>query len=253
MHCRTQTTPGPAGFRKASPEHDRGSLDSSIPNASVLMTSRSEATKGIRQPEPVLLPCGTRVCRIGHRSLTKQELRSVKPVKVYRTVRTQVPEHKNFESPWWILEPDFNRIARQHQADPAWAARVLLAIAESWGGDCALQISATLTKPLYAWRGSGHAVTLGTGRLDLAHAVPVDSPDAYWIPDPDIMQLYIPGLKSPSARGSINFAATVLNDRAVCPLLPAGIGQIGLQTGRPFLSHKALRHDAFRADSTAKE
>lgn len=198
------------------------SLDPSVANASQVTTaSRVEAGSGLsfNSPDPVLLPRGTVLCRVGHRSVKGHA----------------VPDADNFMSPWWISNSDFLKLLALGQRDPSWAARVSLAIAEQWGGDCQLQVRVSLGEPLYAWAGKGRAISGSrSGR-----AVPASDPRAYWFPDASITQLYIPGLKyMPRSRaGALWF--TAFQQRQSFPLLIAGT-QLNLQTGQPFAEEKAL-------------
>jgi hypothetical protein len=136
----------------------RSPIDPGIANASLVASTRVEAGSGLsfNSPDPVLLPKGTALCRIGHRSVRRQA----------------VPEADNFMSPWWILRSDFSKILALGQRDPSWAARVSLAIAEQWGGDCRLQVQASLGEPLYAWAGPGRAISGNR----CARAVPANDP-----------------------------------------------------------------------------
>lgn len=198
------------------------SVDPSVANASELTEiARAEAGAGLAfdAPGPLLLARGSVLCRIGH--------------AVVR--RVPVPEADNYMSPWWISEADFFRILALGQRDPAWAARVALAIAEQWGGDCSRLVRVVLAEPLYAWRGQGRRISGGR----TARAVPAHDPRAYWYPDASIRQLYIPGLRGMARGRSGALWATALAQRQCLPLLLAG-QQDRLSDGRPFEERAAL-------------
>lgn len=197
-------------------------LDKNIANALQVDSSRAEAGSGLSLSSldpPELLAKGTALCRVGHGFVR----------------RHQIPDTDNFLSPWWILAPDFQHILGLGQRDPSWAARVALAIAEQWGGDCRFEVRATLAEPLYAWKGQGRVIS----KNRVARAVMPSDPTAYWFPDASIWQLFIPGLKY-CPRGRANALwFTALQQREIVPLLMAG-NQLNLQLGRPFASKMAL-------------
>lgn len=198
-------------------------LDGSVANASqVTHASRAEAGAGISfsSPDPVLLPRGMELRRIGHRSVRGES----------------VLEIENFMSPWWVSRTDFAKIFAMGQQDAGWAGRVCMAIAEQWGGDCSQEVCVTLREPLYAWMGQGRAISGGRSAV----AVPVNDPRAYWFPEASIKQLFIPGLRyMPLGRaGALCFSA--FERRATLPLLIAGNGQQNLGTQLPFASRQAL-------------
>lgn len=199
-------------------------LDTSIANATEIShTSRTHAGRGISfsSSDPVLLRKGNVLCRIGH-----------KEVKGHA-----VPEAENFMSPWWITDLDFLKVLTLCQRDASWAARVCLAVAEQWGGDCRIQIRVVLNEPLYAWSGKGRAISGGRSPT----AVAVSDPRAYWLPEASVTQLYIPGLRyMPRGRcGALWF--TAFQNRQSLPLLVAGT-QISPQSGKPFAGQEALPH-----------
>lgn len=160
------------------------------------------------------------LCRIGHRSIKGHA----------------VPDADNFMSPWWISSSDFLKLLALGQRDPSWAARVSLAIATQWGGDCQLQIRVSLHEPLYAWAGRGRAISSGRS----AQAVPASDSHAFWFPDASITQLYIPGLRTmPGGRAGALWYV-VFQNRQSLPLLIAGT-QLNLKSGRMFEGDDALR------------
>lgn len=198
------------------------SVDPSVANACELtVIARADAGAGLAfdAPGAVLLPRGSVLCRVGH--------------AVVR--RVPVPEADNYMSPWWISEADFLKILALGQRDAAWAARVALAIAEQWGGDCSRLVRVVLAEPLYAWRGQGRRISGGR----TARAVPAHDPRAYWYPDASIRQLYIPGLRRMAAGRSCALWAAAFVQRQCLPLLLAG-QQDRLGSGLPFADRTAL-------------
>ena len=197
------------------------SLDPRVTNSGQVSGGRSDAIAGlyINSAVPVLLPTGTVLCRIGHRTVNGHE----------------VPEADNYRSPWWVSQADFGRILAVGQRDPGWAGRVALAISDKWGGDCRLQVAVLLGEPLYAWAGSGRPISGGKDPI----AVHASDPRAYWFPDPAITQYHIPGLsRIPSGRsGALWFSA--FQRRHVLPLLFAG-RQSDLQSGNAFGERSAF-------------
>lgn len=165
--------------------------------------TRAEADKGLRAHDtPVLLPVGTRLYRVG-------DLRS----------------GANYGSPWWMERRALDAIFGKFQRDPAWAARVLLAIAEEFGSDCGLQLSVVTEAPLLAWAGEGRPLTLA------GQAVTAQDPTAHWFPEAGIRQLYLPGLRS--ADDGCPLWQRVFGQRADVPFLVAG-NQASLNTGKAF-------------------
>ncbi len=191
-------------------------LDKSIANAGEVESSRSQAGEGLSFDSalPRIVSARSILFRIGHRTVKNQH----------------VPEADNYMSPWWISEADFKKILHLGQSDTSWAARVSLAIAEEWGGDCALQIRVETREPLYAWSGTGRVI--GRGRK--AVAVSASSPMAYWFPDASIKQLFIPGLKGMKFGQTGALWATAFGDRSASPWLAAGSANRHLDTGKPF-------------------
>ena len=183
--------------------------------------SRAAAGAGLSfdSAQPVLLPRATVLCRVGHQC--------VKGVRV--------PDVDNYMSPWWTHEAVFSKVLSLGQADPSWAVRVAMAIAEEWGGDCRLQMRVVLAEPLYAWSGKGRVISGGRN----ARAVAASNPRAYWFPDASVTQLFIPGLNfMPRGRPGALWA-TAFTQRQSTPLLIAG-RQLDLSTGKPFAGKSSL-------------
>ena len=134
----------------------------------------------------------------------------------------------NFASPWWMRKSEFERILAKGLQDTAWAARVLPAIATAWGTECDLQVSVETTVDLYAWIGDGKAIDYG-GR-----AVRDSDSAAYWFPEKDLLQLYIPGLKE-SHQGHSRLWEFAFTARSIEPWLPIGT-QKNLATGKSFVA-----------------
>jgi len=183
--------------------------------------SRVAASAGLSfdSAHPVLLQRATVLCRVGHQC--------VKEVRV--------PEVDNYTSPWWTREVDFLKMLSLGQSDPSWAARVAMAIAEEWGGDCRLQMRVVLAEPLYAWSGKGRVISGGRN----ARAVSASDPKAHWFPDASVTQLFIPGLRFMPRGRAVALWATAFAQRQSMPLLIAG-RQLDLSTGKPFSGKSSL-------------
>ena len=134
---------------------------------------RREAKKGLFIEEELELQASWTLRRVGHS-------------KVHGRI---VDEAVNYASSWWLFRGDFKRIYATNDCDPAWVARNKLAIARIWGGDCALELTAKTLFPLVAWRGRGRPIS------EQGKATRQGDPNAMWIPDPAIEQIYIPGMR----------------------------------------------------------
>lgn len=170
--------------------------------------SRRAASRGLQVQALRTLPVGTRLYRVG-----------------------DLARGPNYGSPWWMEKSALDRIMGKGQRDPAWAARVLLAIADAWGSDCGLQLSAQTEAPLLAWSGEGRTITRD------GKATSAGDPQGYWFPEAGIVQFYIPGLADGEA--GCPLWQRVLGQRAAVPFLVAG-NQASLNSGRPFQPAGAL-------------
>jgi hypothetical protein len=187
-------------------------LESNVVNASAFTPStRAKAGEGVRLIAIRLLPTGTVLYRIGS---TKK-------------FGAPLPVDSNFESPWWMRKNEFDRILAKGLQDTSWAARVLPAIATAWGTECDLQVAVTTEVDLYAWVGEGKAIDYA------GMAVSDSNPGAYWFPEKDLLQLYIPGLKELPG-GRANLWQSAFGARSVDPWLPIG-SQRNVATGKPFV------------------
>lgn len=210
------TWPGePTGHRRRAAGQPFSELERRVANAAAFtLKTKARAEQGARLMAIQLLPAGTTLYRIGS-TLNKGK---------------RVPPSAQFSSPWWMRRAEFDRILGKGQQDTSWSARVLLAIASAWGSECDLQVSATTTVDLYAWIGKGKAIDVhGT-------AVPDDDPAAHWVPEPDLLQLYVPGLGEPTSDHHRLFHQ-VLGQRSLEPWLPIG-AQTHLPSGKPFVPAK---------------
>ncbi len=169
----------------------------------------SDARRGAESLALYRLPAGTTLYRIGNSGARHG--------------------NHNFSAPWWLRPQDLQQILRKGQRDTAWAARVMLAIAQAFGSRCDLQVSVQTTCELQAWRGVGRALSV-QGR-----AVAQDDVDAYWIPEPGLPQLYIPGLRRVLPGASSELWSRVFGARQITDWLPIG-AQANLATGRPYSS-----------------
>ena len=187
-------------------------LESNVVNAVAFTTNaRAKAEDGVRLIAIRLLPAGTVLYRIGS---TKK-------------FGTTLPVDSNFESPWWMRKNEFDRILTKGLQDTAWAARVLPAIATAWGTECDLQVCVKTEVDLYAWIGEGKAIDYGGSAVS-------DADDAaYWFPEKDLLQLYIPGLKE-LPRGRTKLWQSVFGARSIDPWLPIGT-QKNLATDKSYV------------------
>lgn len=199
-------------------------LDNGVMNVARVEEEKRFAAVGLQVGEvPALIPRGTKLRRIGHSAIK----------------RLPVPEADNYQSPWWVLESDFRKILCTGMRDPAWAARIALAIASGWGGNCRLQVEATLDTPLYAWAGAGRAFPAGAAK----ESVDAADPRAYWFPDPTITQMFIPGMRYLPRSAARAIWATSFREQRTFPLLIAG-SQLAWD-GSAFLPRSARAHDHF--------
>lgn len=171
--------------------------------------SRHAAGRGLQVQALRTLPVGTRLYRVG-----------------------DLAKGPNYGSPWWMEKSALDRIMAKGQRDPAWSARVLLAISDAWGSDCGLQLSAQTEAPLQAWAGEGRILTWD------GKATSAGDPLGYWFPEAGIVQLYIPGLAD--AQAGCPLWQRVLGQRAAVPFLVAG-NQVSLNSRRPFQAMSALK------------
>ena len=188
-------------------------LDSNVVNTfGFTPHAKADAQKGVKLVAIRLLPAGTVLYRIGSTMSGKNSL----------------PTDQNFASSWWMRKHEFDRILAKGLQDTAWAARVLLAIAEVFGSKCDLQVCAETTVDLYAWIGEGKAIDRnGTAVSDL-------DTTAYWFPEKDLLQLYIPGLKEPH-RGHSMLWKRAFTGRTTEPWLHIGT-QKNLITSKSFVA-----------------
>ena len=193
-------------------------LDTAVANASAFTpATRANAESGVHLRAIRLLPAGTTLYRIG------SSTRHGEPV----------PDDRQFSSPWWMRRHELERILAKGLQDTAWAGRVLLAIAEAWGTRCDLQVTATTAVDLYAWIGEGKAIDAE------GHAVKDDHPAAFWFPEKDLLQLFVPGLAL-CADGQPPLWQTAFSARSIEPWLPIGT-QRNLATGRAHVARAASR------------
>jgi hypothetical protein len=169
--------------------------------------ARDDARRGAESLALLRLPAGSTLYRIGNSGARHR--------------------NDNFGAPWWLRPQELQQILRKGQRDTAWAARVMLAIAEAFGSRCDWQVSVQTRCELQGWLGVGKALSV-QGR-----AVMPDDADAYWIPEPGLLQLYIPGLRRVLPGGSSALWTHAFGARQIVDWLPIGT-QANLATGRPY-------------------
>ena len=197
-------------------------LDAAVINASYFDdAAHAEVGRGATPMAIVLLQAGTPLYRIG----STKELPRGSPKIIDDGEREKhlvdKPLEANYTSPWWLRRQELDRILAKGQQDTSWAGRVMGAIARVWGSKCDLQISVTTSCALYAWVSEPKVINV------LGNSVSDTAPDAYWIPEKDLMQLYIPGI------GHTQLWRHVFTEVSATPWLWAGT-QVNLATGQPF-------------------
>jgi hypothetical protein len=179
----------PGGWRVADAE--------SAVNATFFDASaRRDAERGISVLAVCRLPPGSMLYRIGNSAARHDD--------------------DNYSAAWWLRPAELQQILRKGQRDTAWAGRVMLAIAGVFGSKCDRQISVRTTCELYAWLGAGKALS-ESGRA-LSH----DDPNAYWVPEPGLMQLYVPGLRQRLPGHSSTLWRSAFSAPHWVPWLPIG-------------------------------
>lgn len=204
-HCAlTRQTPDSHPARSLAPDH--AALDLDVINAIYCNSAaRWNMERGATPRAIERLPAGSSLYRIGSTKAHQKEL----------------PVQANYTSPWWFRRQELERILAKGQQDTSWAARVMAAIAKAWGSECDLQVSVTTACELYAWYGEPKAID------ERGNSVDASDPGAYWIPDKDLMQFYIPGLPG------TELWRHVFSEPCAIPWLWPGT-QVNLVTGRPY-------------------
>lgn len=111
--------------------------------------------------------------------------------KLYRFVDIRKGPHKVVANgPWWIESQYFDKLrtfSERHDYPLDDCARLFLAVLYEYS-DITGYVSATVSKPLKAWKGEGKVQTSsGSDPRDPARAIPMQSMNM-------VYQLYIPGL-----------------------------------------------------------
>lgn len=183
---------GESGLTTAAASDIGLALDPAIINAACFNgDTRNDMAKGAAAMAVVQLARGTPLYRIGSTRCLVKDTPPIVDDAEREKYMVNMPAEYNFMSPWWMRRAELDRILGLAQKDSGWAGRVMAAIASVWGSDCDRLVSMTLAEDVYAWVGRPESVTLEGVRVDRG------DPQAYWVPEKDLLQLYIPHRRHP--------------------------------------------------------
>ncbi|HZW19951.1 hypothetical protein [Noviherbaspirillum sp.] len=209
-------------LQKAGSPPAFSALDPAVINSAYFTAdARYWFEKGATPRGILLMEAGTTIYRMGSSSYAAPDNSGNKSLEQKANDREMQWIETNCSSPWWMRRAELDRILAKGQQDTAWAGRVMAAIAEVWGSLCDLQIRAATTCDLYVWIGEPKSIDVK------GNAVRDDDHAAYWIPEKDLMQLYIPGLYG------TQLWRHVFQDISATPWLWPGV-QANLATGKKY-------------------
>lgn len=207
MHNVMIKPPGSLGAARLPGEWRVASAEGAVNEPFFDASARRDAERGASVLAVHRLPAGSTLYRIGNSAARHDD--------------------DNYSAAWWLRPLELQQILRKGQRDTAWAGRVMLAIAEAFGSRCDLQISVQTTCELDAWLGAGKA--LSKDGQAMAH----DDPNAYWVPEAGLMQLYVPGLRQRLPGQSSALWRSAFSARQRNPWLAIG-QQTNLATKQPY-------------------